>query len=200
MYYPLSQITPNLYTNGGEYVLASNYQSYSGYYWKTSQDKFFTGKNPQDAPIQKLIPITELYSNNAKISNDYTKLYIGSKEVTNYQDINDEIYEPVQIPTFSLTLPTNSDYQIGEFIRYFCKKTNELLYLEINKDTYDKLTNKDSTILYQLYLSFNIPWQLTGDKEQVFKVNRNIVELTSKNLKLARFSDYLQNDFTKYYK
>ena len=200
MYYPSSQITPNLYTNGGEYILASNQQPYSGYYWKTSQDRFFTGKNPQDAPIQKLIPINELYTSNIELPNSsYTELYQGSIEVIEYQEINDKIYEPVQVPTYFLTLPTNDDYQIGEFRRYFCKKVNELLYLEINKDTYTKLTNKDSTILYQLYLSFNIPWQLIGDKEQVFKVNKNIVELTSKNLKLARFSDYLQNDFTKYY-
>jgi len=116
MYYPSSQITPNLYTNGGEYILASNQQPYSGYYWKTSQDRFFTGKNPQDAPIQKLIPINELYTSNIELPNSsYTELYQGSIEVIEYQEINDKIYEPVQVPTYFLTLPTNDDYQIYNF-------------------------------------------------------------------------------------
>jgi hypothetical protein len=93
-----------------------------------------------------------------------------------------------------------NDYQIGEYRRYFCKKTNEIIYLEINKDTYDKLVGKDSKILYQLYQPFNLPWQLTGDKSQVFIINKNITELTSKQQKLPMLSEYLKNDFTKYYK
>ena len=59
MYYPLSQIITNLYTNGGEYVLLNTKQPYKGYYWKTSQEKIFTGKTPQDTPIEELIIISE---------------------------------------------------------------------------------------------------------------------------------------------
>ena len=84
--------------------------------------------------------------------------------------------------------------------RYFCKKTNEIIYLEVSKDTYDKLVKQDSTILWQLYLPFNLPWQLTGSKEQVYKVNKNIVELTSVKQKLSMLAEYLKMDFTKYYK
>ena len=81
---------------------------------------------------------------------------------------------------------------------YFCKKSNEILYLEISKDTYNKLISKDSTIAFQYYIPFNIPWQITGTKEQTYKVNKNIVELTMKQQKLPMFDMYLKKDYTKY--
>ena len=34
MYYPKSQITPNLYTNGDEFVSSVDNSGYSGYYFK----------------------------------------------------------------------------------------------------------------------------------------------------------------------
>jgi len=62
MYYPLSQTITNLYTNGNEFTYINSTQIYTGYYWKTSSGKIYTGKTPQDANIQELIPITELSS------------------------------------------------------------------------------------------------------------------------------------------
>jgi hypothetical protein len=84
--------------------------------------------------------------------------------------------------------------------RYFCKKSNEISYLEINKEVYDKLIKNDSTIAFKYYQAFNIPWQLTGNKEQVFTTNKNIVELTMKQQKLPQFDLYLKKDYIKYYK
>jgi histidinol-phosphate aminotransferase len=50
MYYPKSQIKTNLITNGKELVYLSDNQPYSGSYWKTSDGKYYTGKNPNDIP------------------------------------------------------------------------------------------------------------------------------------------------------
>ena len=48
-YYPKSQITPNLFTNGDEFVYLHNENiSYTGFYYKTSAGKFYTGKNPSN--------------------------------------------------------------------------------------------------------------------------------------------------------
>lgn len=198
MYYPLSQISTNLYTNGDEFVLLISNEPYLGYYWKNSKGEYFTGKTPQDTPTQQLTPIpVSLESLNDNFI--YTELVPGAVDVNQYTLIT-SLYQQTQIPTYSPNIPTQQNYEVGEFRRYFCKKTNELIYLEINKDTYDKLINKNSTIAYQYYQPFNIPWQLTGDKEQVFKTNRNIVELTIKQLKLSQFDLYLKKDYTKYYK
>jgi hypothetical protein len=201
MYYPLSQITSNLYTNGNEFTYIGRDLPYVGYYWKVSSGKYYTGKTPQDTPSEEII----LISNPSQISTTSPDTN-SNFSYYNIDGISSEYIGIVQPPPPSLspnyfpTIPTQEDYQIGEFRRYFCKKTNEIIYLEIDKDTYNKLINKDSTILYQLYQPFNLPWQLTGDKPQVFIINKNITELTSKQQKLPMLSKYLKNDFTKYYK
>jgi hypothetical protein len=58
-YYPLSQIKTNLYTNGQEFTLTpyTPSNSYVGYYWSTSDGKFFTGKTPQDTPNSEIFKI-----------------------------------------------------------------------------------------------------------------------------------------------
>ena len=58
MYYPLSQITPNQYTNGGEFQLKSNGQLYIGYYFITSTNQYFTGRNQNDTPVTELTKIS----------------------------------------------------------------------------------------------------------------------------------------------
>ena len=199
-YYPLSQITSNLHTNGGEFVYINTLTPYVGFYWKNSKGKYYTGKTPQDVPTQELTayvdPVNETF-NNANAPSPINKV--------NYLSTYDKLksidsFKVTYAPSFSPTLPTQQDYANGEMRRYFCKKTNEIIYLEVSKDTYDKLVKQDSTILWQLYLPFNLPWQLTGSKEQVYKVNKNIVELTSVKQKLSMLAEYLKMDFTKYYK
>jgi len=218
-YYPSSQIKANLYTNGGEFQVALTREMYIGYYWTLSNNKFFSGKTPQDELVFEIIPYSKIDQPNLSINqNKYPTLEIAlpDESISAYTLLSNPLYNqslvrtyinnkrinqtPLIIPTYSPTLPTQQDYQNGEMRRYFCKKTNEVIYLEINKETYDKLVKQDPQILWQLYLPFNLPWQLTGNKEDVYKTNKNITELTSFRLKLPMLSKYLKDDFTKYYK
>ena len=202
MYYPLSQITSNLYTNGGEYVYKNNLENYTGYYWKTSSGKIYTGKTPQDTPTVELIT-ADTNPLNPVLENSSIPVIINQNdfENTNYINVKSiNVNQIALVPTYYPTQPTQQDYQIGEFRRYFVKKTNEIQYTEISKDQFDLLVAKDPQILWQLYFPFFIPWDIAGTKEQVARTNKNIVELTMKNLKLPRFNDYLKNDYTKYYK
>lgn len=194
MYFPESQITPNQYTNGGEFKIKSTGQDYKGYYFITSTGQRYTGRNQNDNPVLEL---TSLVSN---IINTNPNL----PEVTTLTDYtyNNIISAPTSIvfkPAYNPNVPTQQDYQIGEYRRYFCKKTNEIIYLEIDQNTFDKLANQSPDILWQYYLPFFLSWNLTGVKEQVATVNRNIVLLTMKNLSLPQFDAYLKFDFTKYY-
>lgn len=203
MYFPLSQIVTNLHTNGGEFVLKSTLTSYSGYYWKTSTEKYYTGKTPQDTPVEEIIKYNDESPTftNGTTTDSVTGIrsYYNQYDNSANEYLNLKKSPPVpSIPFYSPTLPTQQDYQLGEMRRYFCKKSNEILYLEISKDTYNKLVSKDSTIAFQYYIPFNLPWQITGTKEQVFTVNRNIVELTMKQQKLPMFDMYLKKDYTKY--
>ena len=208
MYYPKSQIKTNLYANPGEFVNAITLEPYSGYYFTISTGKFFTGKTPQDVPNTEIIRSSNLSEN---LTTPKADVFIESptdtptlpsqlftSEYNNITGTPDIAFS--NIPPYFATLPTEQDYQIGEFRRYFCKKTNEILYIEISKTTFDLLINKSPDILWPLYSPFNLAWQLTGTKEQVARINKNIVDLTSIRLQLPKFGDYLNNNYLKYYR
>jgi hypothetical protein len=203
MYYPKSQITPNLYTNGGEFVNSITQEIYTGYYFKISSGKYFTGRNQDDRPNVELTPLEKNLAtpnDSIQIQTNYVAT-VNSIEPNNEQYLNITHQTPtsVIVPTYNPNIPTQQDYQVGEFRRYFCKKTNEYQYIEINQDTFAKLTIKDPQILWQLYQPFFINWQLTGDKQQVAQVNRNSTELVVFRNKFFGLNEYLKLDFTKYY-
>jgi hypothetical protein len=210
MYFPKSQITPNLYTNGSEFFL--NGESYNGYYFKTSKGEYFTGKNTSDLPNSQIFKITNLSFDLTPADGDgnftqFVDNYDGYTFDTQIQHPeNNFIYNSLKpqkqyipLPYYNPVLPTQQDYQNGEFQRYFCKKTNEIQYIEINLDSYSKLIAKDPQIEFSLYQPFTIAWQLTGDKQQVARVNKNTVELESKRKRLPKFNLYLKEDYTKYF-
>jgi hypothetical protein len=194
MYFPESQITPNQYTNGGEFQIKSTGQNYAGYYFITSTGQRYTGRNQNDNPVLELTSlISDLINTNPNLPE------VTTLEDTTYNNI---IAAPTSIiykPAYNPNIPTQQDYQVGEYRRYFCKKTNEIIYLEINQSTFDKLVAHSPDILWQYYLPFFLSWNLTGNKEQVATVNRNIVLLTMKDFSLPQFDAYLKFDFTKYY-
>ena len=199
MYYPKSQIITNKYTNGKEFALVTTNQEYIGYYWQTSNNKFYTGRTPDDITVVELKKIT--VTDSLLVSNQNIVSYnnISSNKIyNNFKQIDS--LKALLVPTYYQPQPTQQDYQIGEFRRYFVKKTNELLYIEVSKETYEAILNKDSKWVWYDYFAFNIPWQITGNKLQVAKTNNNIVDLTMKNLTLPKFNLYLRDDYTKFYK
>jgi hypothetical protein len=199
MYYPLSQIKTNLHTNGGEFVISSTKENYIGYYFKTSAGEYFTGRNQNDLPNQPLTPSDILSPSTSPVVESIT---IENINIFNVEyDIlkNTDVNQTTLLPIYTLTFPSPQDYQVGEFRRFFCKKTNEIQYIEIDPKQYSLLTNKDPQILWQLYFPFNIPWSISGQVDIVARTNKNIVELTMKQLKLPRFNDYLKNDYLKYF-
>jgi hypothetical protein len=221
MYYPKSQIVTNLYTNGQEYVIKSTSANYIGNYWKTSDGKFFTGKTPEDKNIQELIIPTSKFSQNPSSSPAYIQPiqvdlalaydapYVGeNSDLYNERNILDytklkniDVNNPssLLLPTPFNPQPTQDDYALGEFTRYFCKKTNELRYIEINKDTYEKLTGQNSTYLWQLYTPFKYQWIISGDKETVYKTNEQVTRYMTTKFKFPVFNKFLKENYLKFW-
>lgn len=216
-YYPLSQIKTNLYTDGTEYA-TPNGKPYTGFYFLTSTGELLTGKTPQDTPNFTLSPLRENSGNGDEtilapeefkikgafppndIDPDIDPKYLESIYIYNeYVSLTGEPLTTSR-PYFSPILPTSQDYSIKEFRRYFCKKINEIKYVEINEDQYDLLVERDDQILWQLYKPFYMNWQISGDKQTVAQINKNITELTSQREKLPKFGDYIRHDYLKYYK
>jgi hypothetical protein len=204
MYYPKSQITPNLYTNGNEFVLSTTQEVYSGFYYKVSTGKFYTGRNQDDKPNVELLPLITSQTISTPTQENFQSNYITT---TSIFDANNETYLNIKsqqptskfIPTYLPETPTQQDYQVGEFRRYFCKKTNQIQYIEINQEQFDQLVAQDPQIEFSLYLPFFIDWQLTGNEQQVARINKNSVELISFQQKLPNLNQYLRFDYTKYY-
>ena len=193
MYYPKSQIKPNLYTNGKEYILSTTKEDYIGYYYEISTGQKYTGKNPQDkANILLILQNPDLLSIQE----------IANKGL-NYIETQDELsggeyknVSPIRyIPIYNKTYPTVQQIQQEEYTRYFCKKNNELIYIEIDKPTYQLLQNKSSTIAWDLYTPTTISWKI-GD--QAYLQNQSAVLSIEQNLKWYGFSQYFKGNFSRF--
>ena len=212
-YYPKSQIKTDLYTNGNEYSLSTNKGAYTGYYYQISTGQKYTGKNPNDKPNILLIPITlsneidpripfiatnlnNLITLNNIVGRDQAKEFNFDTSFNPSPSLNTN---PRFIPSFNPTLPTNQDKQNGQFNRYFCKKTNELKYLEIDKETHTKLQAKDPKIAWDLYEPASLLWVIKGNQETVFNTNKTSVFKIEQNQKWNGFSQYFKENYLKYY-
>jgi hypothetical protein len=203
MYYPKSQIKTNLYTNGNEFLVSTTNQPYQGYYYEISTGQQYTGRNPQDGPNINLNPIQEdiSYDPTNKLDNpNFNNIiqYYGATSVVYDSVTNTNTNQTRSIPLFNPTLPTSQDIQNGQFNRYFCKKNNEVRYLEIDQNTYKQLQNRDPKIAWDLYTPQSLVWYIKGDKEKVYITNRNLTLLLEQQQQWYGFSQYLKEDFSKY--
>lgn len=211
MYFPQSQIKTDLYTNGGEFVLLSTNQNYQGPYWSTSSGKYYTKKNPQDIPYEELLKKTSIdISSNSVIpissisdSGSITNSNYNFETVRNYDlirglDINNPTIQ--SIPQYFFPNPTEKDYNLGAFTRYLCKRTNQNVYIEINKDTFEGLSSSDPSLLFSLYTPFQITWTLTGTSaSEVSKINFDVVSQYEKQNRFKGLVKYFKN-YSQFFK
>jgi len=194
-YYPKSQIKTNLYTNGGEYILSTTEQIYKGYFYEVSNGNKYTGTSPSNPPNILLLPKPSLLNS---IGN-------GPDDVQGIITIQEFSYTPSSlpfdrsIPSPIQPLPTQQDKDLGVFPRYFCKKNNENIYIEIDKEQFTKLQSKDKTIAWDLYTPKQVLWQIKGDKTQTYNANKNNVSLIEQRDKWYGFTQYFKDRFLKYY-
>jgi hypothetical protein len=214
-YYPLSQIKPNLYTNGSEYVLFSTREPYTGYYYEVSDGKRYTGKTIQDGPNNLLItnnPISSLSTDppNSVDDEETTPLYVNimlpnvnedpDSGIPYPESINNEYFQLNKIksvrrilPQPNIIPPNTQDYSLGVYRRFFCKKNNENIYFEIDKSTHQKLIQKHPSIAFDLYSSISTLWYLKGKQLKIYKSNKGLIELIERNQKWLGFPQYFNN-------
>ena len=205
MYFPKSQITTNLYTNGGEYVYKNSPEGeyYIGFYFKTSKGKYYTGKNPNDAPVQEIILEIQPQTEDAEegVAGSYTaeaNLYL----VPDIYAININLgldATPPKAPILSTPLPTEEDYKIEEYQRYFASKNNEAKYIEINKSQFTQFKDELPTVDYVMYSVYSLPWLISGNRNKVYNINKSTVERTQRNNQLIGFSSYFRNKYDQYF-
>ena len=196
MYFPKSQIKSNLFTNGNEYILSTTQQEYKGYYYEISNGRKYTGKTPQDGQNILLLPLPSITLTNPQIDSTIPST---STLIT---PVNPNISKSLperSLPQYNPTTPTQKDISLGVFQRFFCKKNNELIYIEINQSTYSQLKAKSSQIAWDLYTPLDTLWYIKGDREKVYNTNKNLISLIEQKQKWYGFSQYFKEDFSKYY-
>ena len=172
-YYPKNQIQTNLTTPGAEYYVASTGQNYVGSYWKRSDGKTFSGATPSDPSSVEILRYTET---DMGVDNDTTSPQLN----------------PLQ--------PTPDNYKYNNFERYFIRRVNQPLFVEIESKLYSKFVEQSSEVPYTIYIWFKMPWLISGDKEHVRTSNNNIVLLREQNLQVYGLQEFLQEDYLQYYK
>jgi hypothetical protein len=229
MDYPKSQIKTNLYTSGWDepilYTTPDFTQVYIGYFYSTSSGEKFTGKSPVNKRGSLLFEIPKNFASNDPNEGSVgesqfpkkrlREIYTITVPLDSYGNISDDdqpslneqymvinnitTTQPTLLPSPNSTTPTQPDYKLGEFQRYFAKKNNELIYIEIDKQTQTLLLNKSERIAWDMYTPLTLTWTLTGEQEKVFLVNKKIVALAEKQNKWYGFSQWFKDNFLKYY-
>lgn len=207
-YIPKNKIITNLYTNTKELAYKDTGEFYVGNYWKSYDGKLFTGKNPNDTPSRELIKIqsTEedenplinlnqlaLNTNNREINENLITQYSKIKDI----DLND--IEKQIVPKHLYPKPTEDDYKLGVFDRYFLYKINEPIFLEVDEDVFKAVEGKDSKYYTTPYIQFLMSWTLEGDKSEVYNINKRIIELTEKRINRRGLKEFLKFDYTKFW-
>lgn len=207
-YYPKSQITTNLYTNGEEFQLTSPYNQetsspplYVGYYFTTSKGKSYTGKFPGDGDNFLLYPVESPNNDNNLFSPSPIKIAdndgVNTDEIVSGKSIGYGNYDPIYnkltsfvprfVPQYYSPIITQQNRQQGYIDRYFCKKTNEYKYIEISKDDFSKLSTQDSSIAWDLYSPIKIKWNLINPG-----LNSSEIQKIENNFRWVGFKSYVK--------
>lgn len=202
MYYPKSQIQTNLYSNAELTVLTTG-QLYTGDYWSTSDGKFYAGKTPSSP--KSTIELVKTANNpiafpQAEPPTETEQAYIESNPLTlRYARLTDlDVSSYPNVPTYIPASPTKDDYISGEFTRFFCKKINESLFIEISFEDYTKLVEKDKSVLHEFYIPFKVNWVLSGDLKSIARENKNVVEYKETVGNFYGLGAYLKNNYLQF--
>ena len=216
MYIPKNRLITNLTTKGNEFVYKDTLEPYSGVYWKTFEGKFFTGKNPNETPYYEIVKVENVEDTFDDIKPQSQFAVVDAP--TPFENLDDGPYQENMLLTYArltkldltksnrkylpyptFPQPTIDDYELGSFTRYFVTKVNNISYIEVGKEIYDKIVKQDKEWEWELYIPFTIPWTLTGNKDEVEQTNKNIVALQEQRLKRRGFASYLKFDYLKFY-
>ena len=213
-------------TNAVEGVLVNEQfrNPYTGYFHYTSKGKYFSGKTPEASVVEKLVILedtiedesTLLPSTKSKIAlfiddpepsiafrnDEYEDGAWSQMMVINYMNTigTSHTSPPTFInPYHNPEIPTEKDYKLGSFIRYFSKSYSTKIYIEIDKSMFEKIISKNSNVPYELYQAFSIPWTLIGKESQVRQINQDIVSLAERKNKLVGLQEYFRNKYLQHF-
>ena len=201
MYYPKSKIIPNQYANIGKLVYKGSNDPFEGYYYILADGKVFSGKNPNDGIPRELVFTSNLSDQDLSQPDTYApsptsifSLFDYSVSKLPYDTLR--LSKTQQYPPVGLIEPYYQEPVPGypSFTRYFVKRVNNPIFVEIGKNQYDNFKSKNIQYNWPSYITFEIPWTTIGSRgTNVQTTNRDMVLLTEQRLKLYGLSQYITN-------
>ena len=162
--YKESEIQKNLYTFGDEWMTEDK-QEYKGLYHKYTETNETYTRGTWDESLSKLlVPLIKIPNLVRTYQNIRPQRQVTRNEIL-----------PIQISISA------EDIKQGYISRYFLKKANELIFLEISEDQYRTYGTK---IDDNLYIAATCKWYITGpveSKNLPIKVP-GVIELNTKEI------------------
>jgi len=190
LYYPVDEITTNLYTKGQEWMTLDK-KEYIGLYHTYTTGETYTQPTWKPGSSVQLIPYYELSQNN-------------EKNIT-YQQLTNSQYDNKYVTPNNITPKIKKqDIINGSIQRFFLKKHNDFNIIETNQLQYQQWQN--GVIDTKLYAGTRINWFISGNiddeivngslQEGVVTKNKKQIAIGSKQL--PTLFSYLTN-LTEYY-
>jgi hypothetical protein len=206
-YYPLTQITPNLYTSGKDFVNPDG-TPYVGRYYMTYDGKTYTGINPVVGTNVELSPVINSTTLGVGITvplpdPTYTTAASKNSVASKFQS-KATLTELTPYYPF----PISSDYAKGYFTRYFAKNPSGPGYvIEISQEDWSLIQNGQVENNVVGYETIDMLWQLTGPLNDtrvsqyqiiggVYDTNKRVTEAKQKGFR--GIVEYIGGEYTKF--
>ena len=167
LYYPVDEVTINLYTNGKQWMTVDNKEYVGSYHTYTTGEAYTQATWNPKLSVQ-LIPYQETTTENAK-------------NIV-YQTLTNNAYSETFITPRSIPVQVNKQDILNGFIsRYFLKKHNESTIIETNQLQYRQW--QSNIMDSKLYSATSLTWFISGNIDDE-RINGYLVEgVATKNKK-----------------
>tara|TARA_Y100000592_G_C5467603_1_gene317575 strand:- start:97 stop:1266 length:1170 start_codon:yes stop_codon:yes gene_type:complete len=167
-YIPKSQLNFK-FTNQGLVEKATK-DPYSGPYMETSDGKLFIGHDNFNPGAELIIKPNLLEKRVLDRTLDKNEKYFSfTKDVRAFNIRNNSLKKSLEFKTKlapSKPTPNTEDYRVGFFRRYFARRINGNLYIEISKKAYNSIKDEMGPYDSNLYNVGSIIWYLRGSVHQ----------------------------------
>lgn len=169
LYYPIDEITPNLFTQGKEFMTEDN-KEYIGSYHRYITGEIYTESNWNVRKSKRLVKYVEITTKRSFVY-DTLKPNIALKYI--------------QPNAHNITISKN-DIRNGYITRYFIKKINSETIIEINQTQYNAWLQ--DVIEKKMHVAITLTWYISGNIEDITSGIVAIPGVISKNQKQVAYA------------
>lgn len=188
IYYTKAQVKEGLVTEGGEWMFTDNVE-YIGQYHTYTTGEVFSEATFVDGKSRILIPYVDVQN-----INQQNEIGIDTAKNFEYDNIKTLDVKKSIIPNPNQIQPNEKDVKRGWMERYFAKKVNDDIILELTKEDFDNVGTENGldSILWE---KFTLRWRITGPIDEILQTNQQTIQIKSQDYPLLAS---IITDFTEF--